>query len=159
MRLFILLVLIMLLHSCMDDIHPPGKPLIAFDFNGHITNHGLSAVSINGDALVSYSYGQKDTSLDLTASAKYRKPVTIRYNQTFSLKDYSGFTVSVWVQKATGDEEEYCILSQQQIKNKHLLGWELKAEKCGTWSWCFKDSIQSWTYMPTVTRQPINDKQ
>lgn len=157
MRLFTVVFFLLLAFSCRDKVHSPGQPLMAFDFNDQVVNRGLLDVSVQGDAMVSYHYGKKDTSLDLMATARFRKPVAINFNQAFSLADYSGFTVSVWVQKASGDEEKYCILSQQQYQNEKLVGWELIARENGSWSWLFKDSIQSWSYSPTVLRQPIND--
>lgn len=132
---------------------------MAFNFNAEIVNSGLSDVYVDGASFVSYYYGEKDTCLDLMASAKYRKPLVIHYGEDFSLSDYGGFTVSLWVQKAANDAEEYCILSQQEFYKDRLLGWELKAEACGSWSWEFKDSLQSWSYVPTLSNQPINDGQ
>nr|WP_321453291.1 LamG-like jellyroll fold domain-containing protein [uncultured Carboxylicivirga sp.] len=157
MRLIGVFIICIVLFSCRDNLKLPGKPLMEFTFDGEITNLGLSKLDIKGDAAVSYYSDEKDTCLDLMASAEYRKPIVINYEENFSFADYDGFTISIWVQKAPNDNEDYCILSQEEQQNEKWLGWQLRAEKCGTWSWIYKDSIQNWIYKPTYQRQPIND--
>ncbi len=159
MRLFGLFIFVVLiLASCEVDYSNPGKPLIDLSFNGDVKNYGLANIQVKGEELVQYYSDEKDTCFNLSASAKYRLPLTISHHQGFSLNDYGGFTVSVWVQKAEEDPEEYAMISQQKIESQGLTGWEIKAEKSGSWSWTFKDTLQSWTYKPTVARQAINDQ-
>lgn len=157
MRFLSIVVVSFILLACHEDMRSPGKPLMELDFNGQIINKGIYDVQIEGDALVSYHYDVPDTCLDLMASAKYRKPLVISYNEGFSFDDYEGYTFSVWVQKAKSDNEDYCILSQQEFVNDRLLGWELRAENCGSWSWVYRDSLQTWTYKPASLNQAINN--
>ncbi|MBS2097979.1 LamG-like jellyroll fold domain-containing protein [Carboxylicivirga linearis] len=157
MRILSIFLFSLILISCEDALRSPGKPLMQFDFNNEIVNKGMGKLDIEGDAMVSYYYGEKDTCLDLMASAKYRKPIIINYQDDFSFEDYDGYTVSVWIQKARNDNESYSVLSQQTYLDGKWLGWELRAENCGSWSWVYRDSIQTWKYQPTSLRQPVND--
>ncbi|MCU4177790.1 endonuclease/exonuclease/phosphatase family protein [Carboxylicivirga sp. N1Y90] len=152
------IVALFLVSGCVYEVqNAPGKPLIAIDFNGDITNVGLSQVDFRGDKNVSYHFEENDTSLDLSANARFRKPLIIDNHEAFSLNDYEAFTYSIWVKKALGDPEPYTILSQQKVMNDKIVGWELGAEENGAWSWNLKDTLNAWEYKPTVARQPVND--
>ena len=151
-------LLLLLLNGCLwEDDKKPGKPLIAVSFDGEIKNFGLSTVLIKGDSLVSFAVIKKDTSLDLSASARYRKPVSIHLDNSFSLDDYKGFTVCVWVKKALGDPEKYTIVAQKDGGADQFVGWQIEAVANGGWKWVISDKTNTWHYAPTVPKQSIND--
>lgn len=150
--------LLLFLSSCQVDVGSPGKPIIDFAFNGELVNKGMLNVFLEGDEFVQYHSQENDTCFNLSASAKYRVPLKIYPNRGFSLNDYNGFTVSLWVKKGYGDNEAYTILSQQEMLEEQVIGWEIRAEENGSWSWALQDTLKSWTYKPTAFRQAINDK-
>lgn len=157
MRLLSILTLFLITLACTNSVRPPGQPLIAFDFNCNVVNQGLANVLVQGGANVNYGIVDQDTCLDLSEMAIIREPLTIRYAPGFSFDDYSGFSVSLWVQKAQGDQEEYTILSQERVINGKAKGWKIKADRSGAWSWEINDSLQHWIYTPTRERQAINN--
>ncbi len=151
---FLCIVMLCLL-SCEDKTRV-GKPLLDFNFNNSIENDGLAKVAVFGPQTVSYAVESKDTCLDLSLNAEIRKPLNIKFKDVFSLNDYSGFTISVWVKKYPGDPEFYTILSQYQNENETRSGWQLNAEPDGAWSWQLTDGSKKWTYSPTG-KQAIDD--
>ncbi|MBI9064034.1 MAG: endonuclease/exonuclease/phosphatase family protein [Marinilabiliaceae bacterium] len=154
----IVTLIFFLLNGCLyEEDKKPGKPLVSVNFDGEIKNDGLSPVLINGDSLVSFAITKKDTSLDLSASARYRKPVSIYSDNSFSLDDYKGFTVCIWVKKAIGDSEKYTIVTQKDGDLDRFIGWQIEAAENGSWKWTISDSINTWRYVPTVQKQSIND--
>lgn len=130
---------------------------MAIQFNGDVKNEGLSSVLIQGDSLISYATVNGDTCLDLSASARYRKPLFVRTDRSFSLDDYDGYTVSVWVTKANADHEDYTIIAQKSGTSDQFMGWAFETDDLGAWRWIVSDGVNSWRYNPTVPRQAIND--
>jgi len=156
--LFVFVLAILIFSGChWQDDKKPGKPLVAVNFNGEIKNDGLSSVLIQGDSLVSFAVTRKDTSLDLSAAARYRKPLSVHSDKSFSLDDYKGFTVCVWEKKALDDPESYTIVAQKQGGVDRFKGWQLEAASNGAWRWTISDSVNTWQYAPTVQKQAIND--
>lgn len=157
-RLLWAIFLSAVLHGCFAPTGKhPGKPLIDMAFDGSVVNTGLTATAFQGDSLVSYYYQETDTALDLSFAAPHRKPLVVHFSDRFSLNDYNGFTVSIWVQKDKGDPEEYTVLSQQTMFNGFQVGWQLSTSKNGAWSWSLKDTLNVWNYRPTKMRQPTDD--
>lgn len=154
--LFYLLVSLLLFNSCGHD-KLPGKPLVSFNFNGSVLNKGLASVSVAGKTNVSYSVEKEDTCLDLSLSAKYRKPITVSFDDGFSLNDYDGFTVAVWVKKHPYDEEDYTIISHEKRDSLNILGWRIIVQDNGAWGWQLSDGFNMWEYLPTSQRQSVND--
>jgi len=156
--LLVIALLLLILNGChWEGDKNPGKPLIAVNFDGEIRNDGLSSVLIKGDSLVSFAVTKKDTSLDLSAAARYRKPLSIHTDNSFSLDDYKGFTICVWVKKAINDAENYTIAAQKAGNADQFVGWQIEAEINGSWKWTISDSEHTWSYIPTVPKQLIND--
>jgi len=133
----------------------PGKPLVWFDFNENLDNHGMMKLSLTGSKVVSYGTVEKDTVLDLSSQAFYRKPLQFEFPTDFSFNDYDGFTVAFWLKKEAGDVNSYTVLSHQKMNTNKHVGWEIKTTPEGSWQWKLADSIHTIEYRPTVQLQSI----
>ena len=139
-------------------VEQPGMPLIYLDFNGKVNNSGLLNVSFRGDGNVSYSEGVVDNSLDLSVTARYRKPVVIEKSSLNSLTDYPGSTFLLWTKANQADPYEYFIFGQKDsFEEFGIKGWSIGKSVHGSWTWWFSDGVNAVNYSPTFQRQPINN--
>jgi endonuclease/exonuclease/phosphatase family metal-dependent hydrolase len=158
----VLLWCIITLQSCLfapkrADI--PSLPLIEISFEDTISNSGILPVIVTGDGNVSYTEGISGNALDLSALARYRKPVVINMQSNTSLGDYQGITILIWVKRPSDDNSRYVILSQKnEDEELSVAGWSLSAAVNGSWKWWMSDGINELTYEPTIARQPLNDE-
>ena len=79
-----LFVLITFTACLQKEYDYPGKPLVWFDFNENLDNHGMMKLSLTGSKVVSYGTVEKDTVLDLSSQAFYRKPLQFEFPTDFS---------------------------------------------------------------------------
>lgn len=152
----LLLITAFALSSCNEE-GSVGKPLFQFDFNNSLTNSGMAKMEVYGPQSVSYEYGAKDTCLDLSINAQNRYPLTLNFKDVFSLDDYGGFSLSVWLKKYPDDPEEYVVLSQTKADSIGINGWKLIAQESGAWGFEVIDGFNFYEYKPTK-KQAINDE-
>jgi endonuclease/exonuclease/phosphatase family metal-dependent hydrolase len=150
-----------LLSGCWDNNEPaplPTMPLISLEFENEIKNQGVMPVVFRGDGNVSYSQGVSGMGLDLSHTAKYRKPVVLAKDHHSQITDYPGVTVLLWVKLSPDDYNHYTILSQKdEFEDFEPFGWSLSTGINGAWSWWMSDGIHQTHYRPTSNRQAIND--
>lgn len=140
-------------------VEKPGLPLIFIDFKGSVQNTGLLEVTFQGDGNVSYTQGIADSSLDLSISSQYRKPVIVQKDPLSFLSDYPGVTILLWTLSDSFDPYEYFILGQKDyFEEMGIRGWSIGKSALGSWKWWFSDGINAVDYTPTAWRQPLNDK-
>lgn len=156
------LSLLLLLSGCnlyLDKlVDVPSSPLIQLNFEDEINNQGVLKVTMHGTENVSYHEALDGKALNLSATAKYRKPILINANEGVDWDGYQGLTVLVWVKMAVDDFNEYTIVSQ--MKNDEdfgEIGWRIENSACGTWRWSIHDGVTPVDYQPTYKRQPLND--
>lgn len=158
---FFLVVLLILLNSCWVSNEPvalPAMPLVSLEFENEIHNSGIMPVVFRGDGNVSYTNGVVGQALDLSHTAKYRKPVVLANDHHSNMTDYPGITMLVWVKLSPDDYNHYTILSQKdEFEDFEPFGWSLSTGVGGSWSWWISDGIHQTKYSPTVKRQAIND--
>lgn len=136
----------------------PSMPLIMYDFNEQVHNKGVLPVFVRGDGHVSYATGISGQSLDLSATAKYRKPLIITKSAGDSFNDYPGITLMFWTKMDSEDNNAYTIISQKtENSDFNQSGWRIGAAGCGAWYWQIFDGFNTASYMPTSRHQPIND--
>ena len=136
----------------------PGPPLIYLSFNDTIENSGVLPIDFRGNRFVSYEEGVSDSCLNLSGTAKYRKPILINKGPQNSFNDYEGITVMVWVKADPEDPHIYEILSQKQRTEKgQFRGWHIRKTETGGWMCEFSDGDSRIRYAPPFTQQPIND--
>lgn len=136
----------------------PTMPLIHLDFEEEIVNQGILPVIIHGKENVSYADGLEGKVMDLSATARYRKPVLINYKEGLSWDGYPGITILVWVKTTPNDPSEYTIVAQMTDHDDFgEMGWKIENASCGTWKWSINDGANIFVYQPTKERQPIND--
>ena len=161
MRSMVIAALLVLLNSCWVSNEPaalPAMPLISVEFENEIRNSGIMPVVFRGDGNVSYMEGVSGQALDLSHTAKYRKPVVLANDHHSNLTDYPGITILVWVRLSPDDYSPYTILSQKdEFEDFEPFGWSLTTGVGGSWGWWISDGIHQNSYRPTVNRQPIND--
>ena len=140
-------------------VEVPTSPLIKFSFENEIANSGALDLSVRGRENVSYTGdGVEGQALDLSASAKFRKPLILTREDEFRWSDYPGLTVLMWVKMKPYDPNEYTIVSQMtRDDNFGRLGWSVENTASGSWRWTLTDGVNSVTYEPTAMRQPVND--
>ncbi len=157
--LLLLLLTAALQYSCRQ--HPyenPGPSLIYLPFNGTVENTGMMKVSFQGDSFVSFAKGVADSCLDLSGSARYRKPLVIVKGSQNRFTDYDGFSFMTWVKMMPDDYNEYTIAAQRiQPAEGVARGWQLTNSVCGSWRWELTDGNTLLEYKPTARRQPLND--
>lgn len=143
------------LMACEEEL-PVSNPLIAFDFNNSLRNSGMEKTAIFGPQAASYAFSKTDTSLDLSSNAVTRQAIAVKLKESFSLSDYQGYTVAVWVKKHPSDPEPYTILAHTSQDSTGLQGWQIKTGTNGAWEWCLSDIRTTWHYAPTQ-KQAVND--
>lgn len=148
-------LLLITLVKCTEQA-PVSKPLIAYHFNHTLKNSGMVKTAIYGPQAASFAYSKKDTSLDLSINAATRQPLSVKLKENFSLDDYKGYTVAVWVKKYPNDPESYTILSHTSQDSTGTQGWQITTPCNGAWEWWLSDSQSSWQYQPS-SKQTIND--
>ncbi|RCW30417.1 LamG-like jellyroll fold domain-containing protein [Marinilabilia salmonicolor] len=151
---------ILLLWGCNNrEYSDPGPSLIYLDFNNKIENSGILPVEFRGEKYVSFAEGIKDTSLDLSINAQYRKPVIIEKGPANSFGDYEGLTILLWVKAARNDPMRYVMAGQQIFLDNHKFkGWNISKTEKGGWCWEFSDGQQTLRYAPPRSHQPLDDK-
>jgi endonuclease/exonuclease/phosphatase family metal-dependent hydrolase len=136
----------------------PGPSLIYLSFNNEVTNSGILPVEFRGDKYVSYTKGIRDTCLDLTGNALYRKPVIIDKGPANSFGDYEGLSLLFWVKSDPYDPMEYVLAGQQVfLENNQYQGWNISKTGNGGWQWEFSDGLNKLAYTPLSKHQPIDD--
>ncbi|WP_025007062.1 LamG-like jellyroll fold domain-containing protein [Marinilabilia salmonicolor] len=154
-----IIFLTLLLWGCNNrEYSDPGPSLIYLDFNNKIENSGILPVEFRGEKYVSFARGIKDTSLNLSINAQYRKPVIIEKGPANSFGDYEGLTFLMWVKAAPDDPMNYVIAGQRVfLGDNQYRGWHITKTGNGGWQWEFSDGNQKLTYTPPPTHQPLND--
>ncbi|WP_462318905.1 endonuclease/exonuclease/phosphatase family protein [Marinilabilia sp.] len=158
-QFYLLLLLILLIQGCRErEYAKPGPSLIYLNFNSQISNEGILPVEFQGEKYVSYAKGLSDTCLNLSESAKYRKPVIIDKGAAHSFSDYEGITFMLWVKASPEDPNEYVIAGQKRLDEENrYTGWQITKTKTGGWQWEINDGINRLDYSPEPHHQPIND--
>ncbi|MFW6389458.1 MAG: endonuclease/exonuclease/phosphatase family protein [Marinilabiliaceae bacterium] len=155
---FLLIILLVGTGCKQREYSSPGPPLIYISFNDTITNSGVLPVEFRGNRYVSYEKGISDSSLNLSGSALYRKPVFIDKGPKNSFSDYKGFSVLIWVKAMGDDPHTYEIISQKKrTENDNFEGWHIGKTATGGWEWEFRNGDQKLRYDPPHTHQPIDD--
>src|SRR5699024_5652142 len=93
------------------------------------------------------------TALNLSASARDRRIITIKNRLKDPNKDFS---VLVWVKAATNCDSSYDILSTIPPKGIGKNGWTIGMHASGAWYWSAK-SKYLYNYSPTAQRQTVKD--
>ncbi len=115
-------------------------------------------VDVRGDRFVSFAAGVTDSCLDLSGSARYRKPLIIDKGVENSFTDYQGFSFMTWVKMMPGDPNPYTIAAQSfRSLEGEPTGWEVTSSASGAWRWAYNDGENLLEYCPTAKRQRIND--
>jgi endonuclease/exonuclease/phosphatase family metal-dependent hydrolase len=155
-----IITLSFLISACNNrDYSAPGPSLIYLNFNNKIANSGILPVEFRGEKYVSYAKGIKDTCLNLTGTAEFRKPVIVDKGPANSFGDYEGLTILMWVKASPDDPMNYVIAGQRVFTEQdHFKGWHISKTTNGGWRWEFSDGIQKLTYTPPPTHQPLSDK-
>lgn len=151
--------LLLFTYACNNrEYSDPGPSLIYLDFNNKIENSGILPVEFRGEKYVSFAKGIKDTSLDLSINAQYRKPVIIEKGPANSFGDYEGLTFLMWVKAAADDPMEYVMAGQRIWTGQHQFrGWHISKTRTGGWIWEFSDGTGKLDYAPSPQFQPVND--
>ncbi len=150
---------VIIMAACNSSpIASPGDPLIGFDFNNGIINHGIFTVPITGQQNTFDPNGLSGKALDLSANSSFRKPVLVLLPSQYNIDDYEGVTVLAWVKKALDDDDQYCIAGHYFEMNRHSdKGWRLISTAEGGWAWQLSDGTRQWSYHPTHRQQPLSD--
>eukprot|EP01133_Synstelium_polycarpum_P018589 gene18589-22242_t len=99
--------------------------------------------------------GVKGMALNLTATAKKRKPIK---TELLSMPASGSFTTVVWTKAAPIDDEAYILLSNKKEKTDSTQTvWELGKQATGAWYWSAMHGKSKYEYRPTLRRQPVND--
>ncbi|WP_075591587.1 endonuclease/exonuclease/phosphatase family protein [Labilibacter marinus] len=161
LRKFICIVAFCLSLVSCDFLEPsdkvPSVPLLYFNFNGNNESSGIEPFKIYGNQTMSYSKGIKDSSLNLTGTSYYRKPIVVETKGHFIPQQQNAFAVIVWVNVAEGDNEVYGIIGNKGVGTEDEKGWVVSTTDEGAWQLEVSDGFEHQVYRATPVRQRIND--
>ncbi len=159
-KLVSVLIVYLLLASCTQygsSSKIPSVPLLYFSFNGNNASSGIEQFKIFGNQKMSYGSGLIDSSLNLSGTSFYRKPLVIETKGEFIHPQQNAFSVMVWIKMQEGDNESYGIVGNKGLGVDSERGWIISKTPAGAWQLEVSDGYQNQKYTATPIRQRIND--